>query len=296
MRKYINKLYGLTQTIYNMNLNEPSRTYTVPSNFRSALGVGKLKVFAGIQISLGVACISACTAGVITNMKKKVMCCDDYACQKKFQEHFTLDDLYNSYSHLGCKEKTILLILYGTCIFLSGWKITFLVFSIISAVIFCPSMFTIGILSVSILKAKEVDGDIITVSGIIDACAVIELIVAITSATYCCCCSQILPPNEQNVVIFNPVQEHVLHNMTQLQGPNGNQQGVFIPQGYQQQQVMPNSNVQIIPQQVHGQIFPTSIQGNQHQQNNGMVSSIVDQQSAHGYMQPCQGVNGQQQM
>ena len=104
-----------------MNLNEPSRTYTVPSNFRSALGVGKLKVFAGIQISLGVACISACTAGVITNMKKKVMCCDDYACQKKFQEHFTLDDLYNSYSHLGCKEKTRLLILYGTCIFLSGW-------------------------------------------------------------------------------------------------------------------------------------------------------------------------------
>ncbi|CAC5373599.1 unnamed protein product [Mytilus coruscus] len=307
-----------------MNLNDPSTAYTVPSNFRSALGVGKLKVFAGIQISLGVACIFACTAGVITNMKKKVMCCDDYACQKKFQEHFTLDDLYNSYSRLGCDEKTIVLILYGTCIVLSGWflltgifpmcmtdskrprwkclKITFLVFSIISAVIFCPSMFTIGILSVSIIKAEKVDGDIITVSGIIDACAVIELIVAITSAIYCCCCSQILPANEQNFVIFNPVHEQVLHNMTQLQGPNGNQQGVFIPQGYQQHQFMPNSNVQIIPKHVHGQILPPSIQGYQHQQNNGMVSSHADQQPAHGDVQPglgqqtCQGVNGQQQM
>ncbi|XP_052073111.1 uncharacterized protein LOC127711184 isoform X3 [Mytilus californianus] len=252
------------------------------------------------------------------------MCCDDYACQKKYQEHFTLDDLVNSYSRLGCNEKTTVLILYGTCIFLSGWflltgifpicmtdskrprwkclKITFMVFSIISAVIFCPSMFTIGILSVSIIKAEEVDGDIITVSGIIDACAVIEMIVAITSATYCCCCSQILPANEQNVVIFNPVQEQVLHSMTQLQGPYVNQQGVLIPQGYQQQQIMPGSHVQIIPQQVHGQVLPQSIQGQQYQQNNGMVSSHTDQQPAHVCVQPglehqpSQGVNGQQQM
>lgn len=102
----------------------------------------------------------------------------------------------------------------------------------------------------------------------------------------CFCQKQFVSFFQQNVVIFNPVQDHVLHNMTQLQGQTGNQQGVFIPQGYQQQQVMPNSNVQIIPQQVHGQIFPTSIQGSQHQQNNGIVSSNVDQLSAHGYMQP----------
>lgn len=66
---------------------------------------------------------------------------------------------------------------------------------------------------------------------------------------------------QQNVVIFNPIQERVIHTVTQFQGPPVNQHGVIIPQGYQQQYVMPNTHVQLMTQQSPGQMM---VQGQHH--------------------------------
>ncbi|VDI64476.1 Hypothetical predicted protein [Mytilus galloprovincialis] len=225
-----------------MNPNEhtdATTTDTDQSHLHLALGVRKLKIFAGIQIGFGVACITACTY-LLTGMFP--LCMTD--SQKPRWK----------------------------CL-----KITFLVFSIINAVVFSPAMLSIGLLSVFIIDLEN-DEDIITVSAIIDACAVIEMIVSITAATYCCCCSQMLPDNQQNVVIFNPIQERVIHTVTQLQGPPVNQHGVIIPQGYQQQYVMPNTHVQLMTQQSPGQVL---VQG---QHNNGMENVNLGQHP--GYMQP----------
>ncbi|VDI62180.1 Hypothetical predicted protein [Mytilus galloprovincialis] len=158
-------------------------------------------------------------------------------------------------------------------------KITFLVLSIISAVVFCPAMLSIGLLSVFIVDVGD-NGYIVAVSAIIDTCAAIEMIVAITSATYCCCCSQMLPNNQQTVVIFNPVQERVIHTVTHLQGPNVNQNGVLYPQGYQQQYYMTNSQGQMMPWQFPGQV----LHGPESQQHSGMSNANPSQQPWH--MQP----------
>ncbi|XP_063397719.1 uncharacterized protein LOC134682051 [Mytilus trossulus] len=126
------------------------------------------------------------------------------------------------------------------------------------------------------------------------------MIVAITSATYCCCCSQMLPGNQQNVVIFNPVQERVVHAVTQLHGPPVNQYGVLMPQGYQQQHFMPNTKVQIMTQQSPCQMLPPVMQGPRIQHQNGMTNVNLNQQPA--YLQPKlgqqqnQGVESQQQI
>lgn len=266
---------------------DPTTTEPVPLNIHRSLGVDKLKLFGGIHIGIGVACMIACTVGLITNMKRKDSCCYDYSC--------TNDYSYNSdYSpNRKCRGHTTIMILYVTCLCLSLWylltgmiplcmtdsrkprwkclKITFLVFSIISAVVFSPAMLSIGLLSIFIIILEN-NGDILTVSAIIDACAVIEMIVAITSATYCCCCSEMLPGNQQDVVIFNPIQERVIHAVTQFQGPPVNQYGVLIPQGYQQQHFTPNTHIQIMTQQSPGQVLPPAMQGPQIQQHNGMAN------------------------
>ncbi|CAC5373598.1 unnamed protein product [Mytilus coruscus] len=250
-----------------MNPNEhidDTTTDTDQPNLHLALGVRKLKVFAGIQIGLGVACITACTVGIITNLNRNVSCCYDYPCSN--DDELFYDSKYDS--GLICSDHRAIFILDGTCICLSLWL--------------------------------ENDGDIITVSAIIDTCAVIEMIVAIAAATYCCCCSQMLPGNQQDVVIFNPIQERVIHTVTQLQGPSVNQHGVLIPQGYQQQYFIPNTHVQLMTQHPPGQVLVPVIQGPQGQQHNGMANVNLGQQL--GYMQPNLGhqpnqvVDSQQQV
>ncbi|CAC5373597.1 unnamed protein product [Mytilus coruscus] len=223
---------------------DPTTTEPVPSNIHRSLGVDKLKLFAGIHIGIGVACMIACTVGLITNMKRKDSCCYDYSCMNDYS--------YNSdYSpNRKCRGHTTIMILYVTCLCLSLWylltgmiplcmtdsrkpkwkclKITFLVFSIISAVVFSPAMLSIGLLSIFIII--------------------------------------------QDVVIFNPIQERVIHAVTQFQGPPVNQYGVLIPQGYQQQHFTPNTHIQIMTQQSPGQVLPPAMQGPQIQQHNGMAN------------------------
>lgn len=103
-----------------MNPNEhtdSTTTNTVQPNIRSALGVGKLKMFAGIQISIGVVCITACTVGLITSTTKKPSCCHNYLCVNNYGY------LYGSSSSSGltCRSYTSIMILYGTCVCLSLW-------------------------------------------------------------------------------------------------------------------------------------------------------------------------------
>ncbi|CAC5373586.1 unnamed protein product [Mytilus coruscus] len=242
---------------------DPITTEPVPPNIHRSLGVDKLKLFAGIHIGIGVACMIACTVGLITNMKRKDSCCNDNSCMDEYE--YSYDPEYRL--NRKCRGHTTIMILYVTCLCLSLWL--------------------------------ENNGDILTVSTIIDACAVIEMIVAITSATYCCCCSEMLPGNQQNVVIFNPIQERVIHAVTQFQGPPVNQYGVSIPQGYQQQEFMPNKHVQIMTQQSPSQLLPPVIQGQQIQHHNGMANVNLSQQPVNMQpkleQQPNQGVDSQQQ-
>lgn len=63
-----------------MNHNEhtdATTTDTDQSHLHLALGVRKLKIFAGIQIGFGVACITACTVGIITNLNRNISCSND---------------------------------------------------------------------------------------------------------------------------------------------------------------------------------------------------------------------------
>ncbi|XP_071177243.1 uncharacterized protein [Mytilus edulis] len=288
-----------------------------PPNINRSLGVEKLKLFAGIHIGIGVACMIACTVGLIANMNRKDACCYDNSCDDDY--NYSYDPDYSP--NRKCIGHRTIMILYVTCLCLSLWylltgmiplcmtdsrkqrwkclKITFLVFNIISAVVFSPAMLSIGILSIFIITLEN-NGDIITVSAIIDACAVIEMIVAITSATYCCCCSQMLPGNQQNVVIFNPVQERVVHTVTQLQAQPVNQYGILMPQGYPPQNSMPNTHVQIVTQQSPSQVLSPLMQGQQIQHHNGLANVNLNQQPAYLQpklgQQPNQGVESQQQI
>ncbi|CAC5373583.1 unnamed protein product [Mytilus coruscus] len=103
----------------------------------------------------------------------------------------------------------------------------------------------------------------------------------------------------QTVVIFNPVQERVIHTVTQLQGPNVNQHRVSYPQGYQQQYFMPNSHGQMMSWQFPGQVLLPMTQGSaESQQHNGMSNAGLSQQPWHMQsgleQQANQGVNSQQ--
>ncbi|CAC5373590.1 unnamed protein product [Mytilus coruscus] len=104
---------------------------------------------------------------------------------------------------------------------------------------------------------------------------------------------------DQTVVIFNPVQERVIHTVTQLQGPNVNQHRVSYPQGYQQQYLMPNSHGQMMSWQFPGQVLLPMTQGSaESQQHYGMSNAGLSQQPWHMQsgleQQTNQGVNSQQ--
>lgn len=105
---------------------------------------------------------------------------------------------------------------------------------------------------------------------------------------------------QQNVVILNPVQERVVHTVTQLQGQPVNQYGILMPQGYPQQNSMPNTQVQIVTQQSPSQVLSPLMQGQQIQHHNGLANVNLNQQPAYLQpkllQQPNQGVESQQQI
>lgn len=95
--------------------NDATTTDTDQSHLHLALGVRKLKIFAGIQIGLGVACITACIIGIIINLNRNISCCYDYPCSNDL----FYDSRYDS--SLICSGHRAIFILNGTCICLSLW-------------------------------------------------------------------------------------------------------------------------------------------------------------------------------
>lgn len=88
-----------------------------PPNINRSLGVDKLKLFAGIHIGIGVACMITCTVGLIANMNRKDACCYDNSCDDNY--NYSYDPDYSP--NRKCIGHRTIMILYVTCLCLSLW-------------------------------------------------------------------------------------------------------------------------------------------------------------------------------
>ncbi|VDI84217.1 Hypothetical predicted protein [Mytilus galloprovincialis] len=119
------------------------------------------------------------------------------------------------------KSASSFLIVYNLPIIIcSGWKIGFMVCSIIGAAVFVPIMFSLTFIVGLFHLFDEYQNDGYILSYCIAGLSVIEAIVAVISASYCCCCSPWQTSSQQMAVFMSPLPSGMNLNGNQIQDTN----------------------------------------------------------------------------
>ncbi|XP_063399479.1 uncharacterized protein LOC134684127 [Mytilus trossulus] len=188
--------------------NEASNEYRVKS----------LRVFGGIQIVIGVLCGILSLAGVITDSVNLSKSCDynDNSNYNYDGDYYPCSSPLLAYDII-CVIFSGWFILTGTFPFCmtprrqSRWKclkIAFMVCCIVSASLFVPTVFSLGV--VGAISRAEYESVAKVLSSIIALLGFVELVIAIVASSFCCCCSSFGSSERTFVYITAGPQTNVL--------------------------------------------------------------------------------------
>ncbi|XP_052063431.1 uncharacterized protein LOC127703077 isoform X3 [Mytilus californianus] len=215
--------------------------------------VGRLKVFGGIQIGLGVALGILSLVGVIVDaiaMGKYKDCLHGGGLYSYNDPVYNENVMVSSYRFCS-RYSHVLLGFDITCLICSGWyiltgllpfcmtrqresnwrclKISFMVCSIIGASVFIPTMFGLAVIGAALRDLHE--PKVVVTSALLAVLSFAEFVVAVIAASFCCCCSAWGTSNQPGVIFVNGTQPGLILNLQQTQLPMANAQPVVMTNG-----------------------------------------------------------------